>query len=314
MGNLFTREDTMRRIDLRGSRTRAASLLGLGLAAAGCTGPYYGTEGALAGPMAPGDSIVVLAAGDIADCRTPGDEATAALLDTLPGMILALGDNAYVNGSESDYRNCYAPTWGRHRERTWAAPGNHDYNTAGAAPYYAYYGDRAGQPGRGYYSLDAGGWHVVMLNTNLRTEAAAEQERWLRADLAEHPARCTIAVLHHPRYSSSMHGSNTSVVPLWRVLHQAGADVVLSGHDHVYERFLRMAPDGREDPERGIRSFVVGTGGARHYPFLRRAPGSAFRLDQAWGVLRLTLREDRYEWEFLATDGRVLDHGGEACR
>lgn len=295
-------------------RMRAMMLLALGLAlSSGCTGPYFGTEGALAGPPSPGDSVIVLAAGDIADCRTPGDEATASMLDTLSGMILALGDNAYVNGSESEYRDCYASTWGRHLERTWAAPGNHDYNTSGAAAYYAYYGGHAGPQGRGYYSFDAGPWHVVMLNTNVAMLPGSAQEEWLRADLAEHPATCTIAVLHHPRFSSSMHGSNASVVPLWRALHEAGTDVVLSGHDHVYERFLRMTPDRRADPERGIRSFVVGTGGARHYRFLRRAPGSAFRLDQAWGVLRLTLREDRYEWEFLATDGRVLDHGGEAC-
>ena len=154
-----------------------------------------------------------------------------------------------------------------------------------------------------------------MLNTNLPMAPGSAQEEWLRADLAEHPSRCTLAVLHHPRYSSSLHGSNTSVIPLWRALHEGGADIVLSGHDHVYERFVRMAPDGTPDPERGIRSFVVGTGGARHYRFMRRAPGSAFRLDQSWGVLRLTLRADRYEWEYLdAGGGRALDHGGEACR
>lgn len=293
----------------------APTIITLTLGLASCTGPYFGTEGALAGPATPGDSVVVLAAGDIADCRTPGDEQTAALLDTVPGTVLALGDNAYVNGTEREYRDCYGPTWGRHRARTWAVPGNHDYNTPGARAYYAWYGARAGEPGRGWYSFQAGAWHVVMLNTSLPMDAGSEQERWLRADLAMHPTRCTLAVLHHPRFSSSMHGSNPSVVPLWRGLHEAGVDVALSGHDHVYERFLRMTPDGTPDPEHGIRSFVVGTGGARHYRFFRRAPGSAFRLDQAWGVLRLTLREDRYEWEFLdATHGRALDHGGEGCR
>jgi hypothetical protein len=293
----------------------APTICTLALTLAACAGPYLGTEGALSGAAAPGDSVIVLAAGDIADCRTPGDEQTAALLDTVPGMILALGDNAYVNGTESDYRDCYAPTWGRHRARTWAAPGNHDYNTPGASAYYAYYGDRAGEPGRGWYSFETGAWHVVMMNTSLPMGPGSEQERWLRADLALHPTRCTLAVLHHPRFSSSMHGSNSSVVPLWRALYGAGVDVVLSGHDHVYERFLRMSPDGTLDPEHGIRSFVVGTGGARHYRFYRRAPGSAFRLDRAWGVLRLTLREDRYEWEFLDASGdRALDHGGEACR
>jgi 3',5'-cyclic AMP phosphodiesterase CpdA len=297
---------------------RAAGVAAGGLALAGamgCAGAYFGTEGALAGPMAPGDAMVVLAAGDIADCRTPGDEQTAAMLDTIPGMILALGDNAYVNGTEREYHDCYAPTWGRHRERTWPAPGNHDYNSPGAAPYYAYYGDRAGTGQTGYYGFDAGGWHFVMLNSNVPMQPGSPQERWLRADLAAHAARCTIAVMHHPRFSSSWHGSHPSVTPLWQALYEGGVDMVLSGHDHVYERFLRMAPDGTVDPERGIRSFVVGTGGARHYPFLRAAPGSAFRLGQTWGLLRLTLRSDRYEWEFLnAATGRSVDHGGEACR
>ncbi|HYR08543.1 MAG TPA: metallophosphoesterase [Longimicrobium sp.] len=292
----------------------AAAVVGL-IGATGCAGPYYGTEGALENPMEPGDSLVVLAAGDIADCRTPGDEQTAAMLDTIPGLILALGDNAYVDGTEREYRDCYAPTWGRHRDRTWAAPGNHDYNTAGAAPYYAYFGERGGASGRGYYSFGVGDWHIVMLNSNLDVTAGSEQERWLRQDLAANPTRCAVAVIHHPRFSSSWHGSNPSVTPLWQALYESGVDLVLSGHDHVYERFLRMAPDGREDAERGIRSFVVGTGGARHYPFVRAAPGSAFRVDRAWGVLRLTLRNDRYEWEFLnAGDGRSMDHGGEACR
>jgi 3',5'-cyclic AMP phosphodiesterase CpdA len=300
----------------RVARTAAAAAAGVGLAGAvGCAGAYYGTEGALAGPMAPGDSLVVLAAGDIADCRTQGDEQTAAMLDTLPGMILALGDNAYVDGTETEYRDCYAPTWGRHRARTWPAPGNHDYNTPGAAPYYAYFGDRAGAPERGYYSFGVGEWHVVMLNSNLDVSAGSEQERWLRADLAANPTRCAVAVIHHPLFSSSWHGSNPPVASLWQALYDAGVDLVLSGHDHVYERFLRMAPDGRPDPERGIRSFVVGTGGARHYPFVRAAPGSAYRLRQSWGVLRLTLRSDRYEWEFLnAGTGQSVDHGGEACR
>jgi 3',5'-cyclic AMP phosphodiesterase CpdA len=301
---------------MRRHMERAVSLAALGVAGlAACAGPYYGTEGTLVAPAEPGDSLVMLAAGDIADCRTPGDEQTAALLDTVPGMILALGDNAYVDGTEAEYRDCYAPTWGRHRDRTWAAPGNHDYNTPGAAPYYAYFGPRAGEGGLGYYSFGAGDWHIVMLNSNVALGPGSEQERWLRADLAVHPTRCSIAVIHHPRFSSSWHGSNTFVAPLWRALYDGGVDVVLAGHDHVYERFVRMTPDGTPDSEHGIRSFVVGTGGARHYPFVRAVPGSAFRLDRAWGVLRLTLREGRYEWEFLnAGDGRSMDHGGEACR
>ena len=298
-----------------GARRVSAALgaIAMAAAAAGCAGSYYGTEGALVHPLPPGDSVVVLAAGDIADCRTPGDERTAAMLDTLPGVVLALGDNAYAGGSEREYRECYHPTWGRHRDRTWAAPGNHDHYTPGAAAYFAYFGARAGPPGRGYHSLDVGTWHVVMLDTEGETAPGSPQEQWLRADLAANAGRCVLAVLHHPRASSSFHGSNPRVVPLWEALYQAGAEVVLSGHDHVYERFVRMAPDATRDDARGIRSFVVGTGGARHYPFLRAAGGSAFRLARAWGVLRLILRDGSYQWEFLADDGRVLDRGGEAC-
>jgi acid phosphatase type 7 len=296
-------------------RTSAAALgMGLLLASA-CHQAHFGTDGTVPGPVSPGDSVVVLAAGDIASCGTPGDERTAAILDTIPGVVLALGDNAYLSGSAAEYRECYTPSWGRHLERTRAAPGNHDYRTAGAAAYYAYFGERAGPAGRGWYSFDLGAWHVVTLNTSAPMAAGSTQERWLRADLAAHPGRCTLAVLHHPRFSSGLHGENRSVAPLWRALYEAGVDVVLSGHDHVYERFLRLTPDGRPDPERGIRSFVVGTGGAHHVGFYRRAPGSEVRFDGDWGVLKLTLRADRYEWEFVtATDGRALDHGEDPCR
>lgn len=294
--------------------TLAARVLGLAMAI-GCSQAYFGTEGVVSGPVAPGDSAVVLAAGDIASCRTSGDELTAALLDTLPGLVLALGDNAYASGSAAEYQTCYAPTWGRHLGRTRAIPGNHDYHTPGAAAYFAYYGERAGPAGRGWYSFDVGAWHVVALNSNAPMSRGSEQERWLRADLAAHPRRCTLALMHHPRFSSGMHGDNSAVAPLWRALQEAGADVVLSGHDHLYERFLRMTADGRPDADRGIRSFVVGTGGARHVGFFRRAAGSQVRYDGHWGLLRLTLRADRYEWEFITgADGQRLDHGEDRCR
>lgn len=285
------------------------------LLASGCAQAYFGAEGTVRGPVAPGDSVVVLAAGDVASCRTTGDEATAAILDTLPGVVLALGDNAYFDGSAAEYRDCYARTWGRFLDRTRPAPGNHDYHTPGAAAYFAYFGERAGPAGTGWYSFDVGAWHVVSLNTSAPMAPGSAQERWLRADLAAHPARCALALLHHPRFSSGLHGDNRSVIPLWRALHQAGVDVVLSGHDHVYERFLRMDPGGRPDPERGIRQFVVGTGGAHHVGFYARTRGSQARLSGRWGVLQLTLRAGRYEWAFVdATDGRALDHGEDPCR
>lgn len=281
----------------------------------GCRQAYFGSEGMLVEPSPAGDSVVVLAAGDIATCDGEGDERTAAMLDTLPGVVLAVGDNAYYAGTAAEYRDCYAPTWGRHRARTRPAPGNHEYGTPGAAGYFAYFSELAGPPGRGWYSFDLGAWHLVSLNSNVSMAPGSDQDRWLRADLAAHSSRCTLAYFHHPRFSSGPHGSYPSVEPLWRALYEAGADVVLQAHDHGYERFLLMAPDGRPDPQHGLRSFVVGGGGARLYPYRGTVAGSQSRYDRGWSVLRLTLRAGSYEWELLTPGGpQPLEHGGDACR
>lgn len=294
--------------------TRLPAVLAL-LGVSACAGGYLSDEGLLLGSVSPGDSVVVLAAGDIADCHRQGDEMTALLLDTLGGVVLALGDNAYSSGTVAEYRDCYDRTWGRHLPRTWAAAGNHDYHTAGAAGHFGYFGERAGPRDRGYYSLELPGWHVVVLNSGMPLAPESEQLRWLRLELMAHPAECTLAVIHHPRYSSGLHGNNAFVTEAWRMLYAGGTDLVLSGHDHVYERFRPMDPDGRPDPERGIRSFVVGTGGATLRPFLLRAAGSETRIARRWGVLRLRLRPGRYEWDFIAADGGAsLDHGEDRCR
>ena len=267
----------------------------------------------------PDQSAVLLAAGDIADCGSSGDEATAALLDTLDGTIITLGDNVYPSGTADQFAQCYEPSWGRHKARTRPAPGNHDYATPGAAGYYGYFGESAGDPSAGYYSYGLGAWHVVALNSNCREvggcEAGSPQEQWLRADLAAHPAACTLAYWHHPRFSSGRHGSTAQMAAIWQTLYDAGADVVLSGHDHLYERFAPQDPSGAADPARGIRQFTVGTGGESFYNFRRVLPTSEVRHTGTPGVLKLTLYPASYDWEFVPVAGATFtDAGSDACR
>jgi hypothetical protein len=301
-----------------------------GALAAGCAGSGAGTPGVAdtrtmgatgtSGATASGvGSTTLLAAGDIARCGTNGDEQTAALLVRLPGTVLALGDMAYPDGSAAEFARCYAASWGRFRDRTHPVPGNHDYHTPDASGYYDFFGSRAGQRGKGWYSFSLGGWRLIALNSNCDDvggcSAGSEQERWLRADLAAHPARCTLAFWHHPRFSSgTTHGSDAAVGPLWTALHDAGADLVLSGHEHNYERFAPLDPQGRVDPARGIREFVVGTGGRSHYRFGPPLPGSEVRSDDTFGVLQLQLRPNGYNWRFVPTkDGSFEDAGSGTC-
>ena len=251
----------------------------------------------------------LLAAGDIASCRSGGDEATARLLDGLRGTIVALGDTVYETGTDEEYRRCYEPSWGRHRGRTRPAVGNHEYGTPGADGYFRYFGASA-HPPNGWYSFDLAGWHVLVLNSNCKPAGGcatgSSQEQWLRADLAAHPARCTVAVMHHPRFSSGLHGSDESIDDLWQALAEGGADVVLAGHDHHYERFA---------PRDGIRMFVVGTGGRSHYPVLRRLPGSRAYDSRTFGVLALRLSPRSYSWRFVPERGKTYRDAGTArCR
>jgi hypothetical protein len=260
---------------------------------------------------------VLIAAGDIGACDSRGDEATAALVAARQGTVATLGDNAYENGTPSEFARCYGPSWGRFKDRTRPAVGNHEYNTPGAAGYFSYFGAAAGTPGQGWYSYDLGDWHVIVLNSNCNhvgCGATSPQVRWLRADLAEHPARCTLAYWHHPRFSSGLHGSIDEVADLYEALYEGGADVVLAGHDHDYERFVPLDPDGRPDPRRGIRSFVVGTGGRSFYPFPLQRLGSEVRIGDSFGVLVLTLERSSYRWEFVPVPGRdAHDAGTGTC-
>ena len=263
-------------------------------------------------PIPSGDPVLV-GAGDIAHCRSDGDEATAQLLDNIPGTVFTTGDNAYPDGSLDEFANCYDPTWGRHKARTYPSPGNHDYHTPDGAGYFAYFGSAAGEPGEGYYSYDLGTWHIVVLNSNLPVEAGSPQDQWLREDLEAHPAVCTLAYWHHPRFSSGIvHGSDASVQPLWQALYDHGADVVLAGHEHNYERFAPQDPGGLADPDRGIRQFVIGSGGRSHYEFGNPIPNSEVRNNDANGVLKLTLHATSYSWEFIPEQGKTFTDSGTA--
>jgi len=252
-------------------------------------------------------------AGDIAVCGSDGDERTAAILDTLPGTVFTTGDNAYLSGTVQQFTDCYGPSWGRHTSRTRPAPGNHDYLTAGAAGYFGYFGAAAGPAGLGYYSYDIGAWHLVSLNSEIAVGPGSVQLTWLQADLAAHPQRCILAYWHRPRFSSGAnHGNSPAMQPLWDALQAAGADVVLAGHDHIYERFAPQEPTGAADPS-GIREFVVGTGGGTLYAFSTPQPNSEVRYSATFGVLQLRLRPTAYDWKFVAVDGTVPDAGSAIC-
>jgi hypothetical protein len=261
----------------------------------------------------------LLAAGNIASCASTGDEATATLLDARPNAVIAtLGDNVYENGTATEFRDCYDPTWGRHKGRTRPALGNQEYGVFRAGGYYGTFGSAAGEPPLGWYSYNLGVWHVIVLNSNCEVVGCAlggTQERWLREDMGAHPARCTLAVWHHPRWSSgTTHGPTAAVAPLYQALHDAGADVLLSGHEHNYERFPPLDPAGNFDPARGVRQFVVGTGGRNHYPFGPPQNGSQVRNDNTFGLLALTLRPTSYDWQFIPEAGKTFtDAGSGTC-
>ena len=254
---------------------------------------------------------IFVGAGDIGWCGSPGVALTGRLLDGIGGTVFAAGDNAYMSGTAQQYRDCYEPGWGRHKGRTRPTPGNHEYETPGAAPYFDYFGANAGPPGQGYYSFPLGNWHAISLNSNIDVGEGSPQGRWLLLDLAANPSKCTIAYWHHPLFSSGQNGDNPAMRAFWRILYAAGVDVVVVGHDHLYERFAPQDPDGRFDPVRGIRQFIAGTGGANLYSFVTVRANSEKRIS-AFGVLKLTLEADRYDWEFIPVSGE-RDRGSDMC-
>ncbi len=228
--------------------------------------------------------------------------------------VFTLGDNAYESGTAKQFRDCYNPTWGRHKARTRPSPGNHDYVTPGAAAYYDYFGESAGPDRHGYYSFELGAWHIVSLNSEIDAGPESAQAQWLAADLAAHPAACTLAYWHKPIFSSgSVHGNDRHMRPIWNILVHAGADVVLNGHDHIYERFAPQTVDGVADPQ-GMREFIVGVGGAEPYGIGEIQPNSEVRAKGLFGVLKLTLHAASYDWEFVpAKAGAFSDAGNAGC-
>ena len=263
------------------------------------------------GQAGPPETLV--GAGDIAWCGLEGSSLTASLLDRISGTVFTAGDNAYPRGSLDDFRRCYEPTWGRHRARTRPVMGNHDYGdgTTDGSDYFTYFGAAAGPPGLGYYSYQLGAWHVVALNSEISAFPGSPQINWLRADLAADSSLCTLAIFHTPVFGSGANGGNPQMQVAWRSLYESGVDVVVNGHNHSYERFSPQDPDGRFDPVRGIREFVVGTGGAQLTGFPRVVPNSEVR-ESAWGVLKLTLSADHYDWEFVPATGQSFSDSGTA--
>lgn len=290
----------------------------------GCVSESRQQEQAAREILLQGKGVTLYAAGDIADCRKVGAAGsgaakTAGLIEPLlaadpEAFVLSLGDHTYPIGLLSEFTECYEPTWGRFKSRTWPVPGNHEYYTPHAVGYYTYFGDRAGTPRRGYYSFRAGDWLLIAMNSYLKPEDHARQLEWLKAELQSNPARCTLAFWHHPVYSSGGHGSSKRMQDAWRVLHEAGAELVLASHDHDYERFAPQDSEGNRDETRGIRQFVVGTGGADLTPFRFRKLNSESSDNLSNGVLKLVLKDAGYEWEFLPVDrDGFRDRGSALC-
>jgi hypothetical protein len=282
---------------------------GLGVGVIGCV------------PKAAAGSFTVVAAGDIAQCSgasayLSAAARTAALVKPTDALVLTLGDNVYDSGTPAEFASCFDPTWGAFKDRIRPAIGNHEYRTANADGYFDYFGALAGPGRRGYYSFDFGGWHFISLDSMVDTAVGSPQYEWLLADLASSSATlCTIAYWHYPAFSSGAeHGSYAKMLPVFNALHTAGVEIVLAGDEHFYERFGPQNAHGVADPARGVRQFVVGTGGANLYEFGRTIPNSEYRYNASHGVLRLTLGTDGYAWQFVPVGGGApLDAGSAHC-
>jgi hypothetical protein len=255
------------------------------------------------------DDIILVGAGDISECDSDNDELTAQLLDAIPGTVFTTGDNAYNSGTMDEYINCYCPTWGRHKDRTQPVPGNHEYRTEGAAGYFQYFNNVPS-----YYAYDLGSWRIYALNSEIDVSENSSQVTWLKTDLAANPNQCVLAYWHQPRWSSgSHHGSDEDYQTLWQIFYEADAELILNGHEHNYERFAEMNAEGAAASP-GLREIVVGTGGRDLYDFDSSLPASEIRNDSTYGVLKLTLRADGYDWEFVPVAGSTFtDSGSTDC-
>ncbi|MDQ3870194.1 MAG: metallophosphoesterase, partial [Chloroflexota bacterium] len=286
-------------------------MLGASTDAAAVTGP--------SSPDASSADPVLVGAGDISTCANDGDEATAKLLDAIPGTVFTAGDTTYESGTDTEFASCYDASWGRHKARTRPSVGNHEYLTAGASGYFSYFGPAAGDPAKGYYAYDLGAWRIYAINSNCSKiggcGTTSAQYSWLKNDLAANPRTCVAAYWHHPRFSSGQHGNFTSMQPIWQALYDAGAELVVNGHDHDYERFAPQRPDGTQEDAYGIREIVAGTGGKNHYGFAGAAvANSEVRNSDTYGVLKLTLHAASYDWQFVPEAGKTFtDSGSTVC-
>jgi Calcineurin-like phosphoesterase len=266
------------------------------------------------GPLL-GAGAVIAGAGDIAASNLNA-ERTAKLLDEIqPDVVYTTGDNAYPSGAAADYARFYEPTWGRHKAITRPTPGNHDYQQSGAGPYFDYFGPLAGDRASGYYAYTLGSWRLYALNSNIPMKAGSPQETWLREDLAANRPACVLAYWHHPRFSAGKYHDDDKSDAIWRALYDANAELVLNGHDHNYQRYAPLSPAGGVEEGRGIREFVVGTGGMEHYRLAGRADATRQAADDTtFGVLKLTLSRDAYQWQFVPEPGMgFTDTGSGAC-
>ena len=298
-----------------------------------CSGPTgnndAGTGGGSGGGSGGGGSgagpaiVTIAAAGDISAPSLGDQKKTSDLIvDAGFDAVFVLGDNQYPAGAIADYNTYFEPTWGRVKSIIYPAPGNHEYLLGTTAPgYYSYFGARAGDSAKGYYSFDLGQWHIISLNSNdgsciaVPCAATSPQITWLKADLAANKRKCTLAFWHHPRFDSgATHGNNTDMQAFWDALYAGDADVILNGHEHIYERFDPQAPTAAADATRGIREFIVGTGGIGFYSFTTPQPNSVVRGANTYGVLKLTLKPDSYDWEFLGVSPvSFTDSGSGTC-
>ncbi len=269
-------------------------------------------------PTFSGDPVFI-GAGDIVDCFNEWSEKTAAIIEKTQGVVFTTGDNAYDSGSPDQFKNCYDKSWGKFKDRTKPSLGNHDYGTLGASGYFNYFGAVAGDRLKGYYSYDLGAWHIVVVNSNCiernRCNENSDQVKWLREDLNAHPTKCTLAYWHHPLYTAgSYKGQLQYMQTVWQTLYDAGADVVVNGHDHNYQRYAPQDANGKLDKEKGMREFVVGTGGKDLYNIPQPIANlEAFNI-ATFGVIKFTLRAASYEWQFIPVDGQTFkDEGKDNC-
>jgi acid phosphatase type 7 len=299
-------------VKLGKGRMRYLLLLTAGMAAA-CSSPSAPSGGGSGGGGSVGRTVALIAAGDIGMCGRPAVAQVANLVAGMEGEIVLAGDLAYFQGTTEQFRDCFNPAWGQFRSRWHAVPGNHEHETPGAAPYFSYFGNAAGQAGVGYYSFMAGDWLILMLDSNIPVTTGSPQYEFVRAALGAQRTPCTMAVWHHPLFSSGPNGPTGRMRDLWALLESFRAEAVVSGHDHLYERFARQRWDGSLDPADGIRQFVAGTGGADLNNFVRNTANSEERI-MRYGVVRFTLRPAQLDWEFVGLDGSIFDRGLDTCR